>query len=397
MRQFLFTLVSFVVVTVAAPSGATVMNFTGEMFIRIGQTIPPATLTGSGTASLQQTAGGKVTQLTIPQGFFSKRTFLPVPNAFPIIQVVLTAPLVPVTEHDPQSEAVTVTIHTQQSQGTPVMTRTRTGLTNQSIRLATPLVTGVTSAGVCNPDPAHLVSTPATPMGGLRKRGIKCPGGGLAGFGGLGGSALVGLFFAPVNTHTVLSSFNAIGTLVHSAGSSSTTGAFVHTKGSQATHKPDFAQPIQNLAVPLSKVGEGSMTTVTGGGIRVTVSGAGWTTRTASIYNPTNHPEIHIPYTFHFPTGVRASRTVVPSQSIDNAAVTGTTEMVTGSQGTTGMGKLQIQLVSPVQVLNNATDEYSNTIVEITLTQAPEPGATALFFGGMGAVSLLYGMRRRRK
>jgi hypothetical protein len=355
MRKLLFALTSFVAVTLAAPSRATVMDFTGEMFIRIGATIPPATLTGSGTASLQTSAGGRVTQLTIPKGFFSNRTFLPVPNAFPIIQVVLTG--------------------------------TAGGLTNQTIM--------VTDAGVCNPDPAHISSFPPTGMGNVPKRGINCPGGGLAGFGGLGGTAFVGLFFAPVNSHTPFSSFAPIGTLVHTPGSSSTASFFTHTNGSQATFKPNFPVPIQNLAVPLSKVGEGSITTVTGGGIRVTVSGAGWTTGTAAIYNPTIHPQTHVPLTYHFPVGPRASRTVLPSQSLSKPT-SGTTETLMGGQGTTGMGKLQIQLVSPVQVLNNATDAFSNTIVQITLTQAPEPGELFLLGLGMVAFSLYGGWRMRK-
>jgi hypothetical protein len=367
MRKILFALISFVVVTVAAPSGATVMQFTGVMDIRIGLSIPPGTLEASGMATLQQTAGGKITQLTIPSSFIADRTFLPVPNAFPIIQVVLTG----VGGGSPGG-------------GNPLL--------NSSIML--------TYGNTCDaghlapyPPPTVHLSGSATQMqvpGELR--GIRCPGGKLAGFGGLKGSAFVGIFFSPWIGHTTFSFSTQTATQVHTPGSTITGGLQTgHGPGSQATFPGGFPVPIQNLEVPLTKVGVGSMITTTGGGIRVTVSAAGWTTGTATIFNPTNKVKVHLPQTTH----IFGSNTLEASQSLTTR--TGTTEMITGFQGTTGMGKLQIQLVSPVQVLNNATNEYSNTVVKLTLTEAPEPGATALFFGGIGAVSLLYGIRRRRK
>jgi hypothetical protein len=367
MRKFLFALVSFVVVTVAAPSGAAVMNFTGALDIRIGLSIPPGRLVGSGTATLQQTAGGKITQLTIPPSFLSDRTFLPVPNAFPIIQVVLTG----VGGGSPGG-------------GNPLL--------NSSIMLT---YGNTCDAGHLAPYPPatiHVTGSGTQMQVPGKLRGIRCPGGKLAGFGGLDGSAFVGIFFAPVSAHTTFSSTFPTATLLHTAASSTTAGLQTgHGPGSQETFPGGFPIPIQNLEVPLTKVGVGSMITTTGGGIRVTVSAAGWTTGTATIYNATVKVKVHLPLTTHIP----GSNSFTASQDVTTD--TGTTETFMGFQGTTGMGKLQIQLVSPVLVLNNATDEYSNTTVKLTLTQAPEPGATALFFGGIGAVSLLYGVRRRRK
>jgi hypothetical protein len=132
------------------------------------------------------------------------------------------------------------------------------------------------------------------------------------------------------------------------------------------------------------------MITTTGAGIRVTVSAAGWTTGTAAIYNPTAAVQVHLPLTTHIP----GSNSFTASQNVTTD--TGTVETLMGFQGTTGMGKLQIQLVTPVQVLNNATDEYSNTVVKLTLTQAPEPGELLLL--GLGVVAFsLYGAWRMRE
>jgi hypothetical protein len=344
MRKLLFALTSVIAVTVAPPSRATVMDFTGEMFVRIGATIPPGILTGSGTASLQTSTGGKVTQLTIPPGFFSDRTFLPVPNAFPIIQVVLTG----VAGANP--------------------------LRNHTIML--------TDGNGC--DAGHLTS-----FGNGNLRGVRCPGGKLAGFGGLDGSAFVGLFFSQGSFHTSVSS-TSFAALVHTPGSSTTAASSQHTFGSGVTFGDDFPLPVANLSVPLSNVGSGSRTTITAGGIRITVTGAGWTTGTAAIYNPTNSVFVHLPGTTHLPNSI----SFVASQSFPTD--TGSVETLMGFQGTTGMGKLQIQLVTPVQVLNNATNEFSNTIARITLTQAPEPGELLLL--GLGVVAFsLYGTWRMRQ
>ncbi len=169
---------------------------------------------------------------------------------------------------------------------------------------------------------------------------VVCPGGGLAGFGGLTGVALVGLF-----------SFT-----------SHTTGSVYSTPLQHAVGSTSLPLPLNNLAVPVSNVGNGSFITAMGGGILVSLSGAGWTTGTITIIDPLDL----------------------------------TTEMAQGSQMQTPSG-FTVQLVTPTQVFNNATDEFANTLTRLSVTiTTPEPAVTLLFFGALSTLALLYGLRRRK-
>jgi hypothetical protein len=186
---------------------------------------------------------------------------------------------------------------------------------------------------------------------------VSCPGGGLAGFGTIQGDALIGIFF----THTA--------------------GSFTGTN------------TVANLHIELSPVGAGSTWTESALGITLQVTGAGWTTGTAGVYNPTAPILTHAPSSFHvFPTV-----SFYASQSV--TAAFGTTRTFMGGR-VTGPGSNfhtdAITLVSPVQTFNNAFGEFMPVLATISVHLVPEPGALVLLGTGMAAF-LLYGRRLRRR
>ncbi len=190
MRTLLSLLAGAVLLLGPTPGRATLFDFTGSLSLEIGS-LDPAVLPAITAAqvNITTTAGGNAIQsLTLPKSQFAERVFLPVPNNFPIIQIVLTG-----------------RVHT-------VGSSTETGpLKNDQIVLTRG---GNCDAGHLTRSPTH---TPGSQPGPLR--GIRCPGGGLAGFGALNGTALVGIFKAQFTTliHTFFSSVSAIpiGTAVH--------------------------------------------------------------------------------------------------------------------------------------------------------------------------------------
>jgi hypothetical protein len=130
--------------------------------------------------------------------------------------------------------------------------------------------------------------------------------------------------------------------------------------------------PGANLTIPLAVAGAGSMFNATSSlGITVMLSGAGWTTGTASVVNP--------------------------------QLLTTVTQM--GGQGPnvpTGGGNSagSIVMVSPLQVYNNATGGYLPSFAVWTLNYlkpaVPEPGVLLLL--GSGVVGLaVYGRRKMKK
>jgi hypothetical protein len=283
----------------AAPASAASVPFSGSLAVQIG-TLPPIPVSGSGTATVNGSAGGHpITSLTIPASAFSTSLTVAVPNAFPIVQLAF-----PVLANGPIS---------------------------------------VASGGGCTAGHPNLI----------------CPGTGLAGFGGVVGTALVGIFFT------------------HTAGSGS------------------GSQPVANLSVPLGVVGAGSTTLATSLGITVQVSGAGWTTGTASVFNPTAQVLTHNPSTFHqFPTV-----TFTASQSIPVPGSTGTLVSFAGTRSTNPTSNFNtdtITLVSPIQIFNNATSAFIPSLASVSLHFIPEPGQLLMLGSGLAAL-LLYGRRRMRK
>jgi len=126
--------------------------------------------------------------------------------------------------------------------------------------------------------------------------------------------------------------------------------------------------PGANLTIPLAVAGAGSMFNATSSlGITVMLSGAGWTTGTASV------------------TTANGTVTQMGGQNIG----------VTAMQG-------NIVLVSPLQVYNNATSAFLPSFVRWTLNYAkepvvvPEPGMLLLLGSGVVGLSL-YGRSRMRK
>lgn len=162
-------------------------SIAGELELRIGGA-PPVVVPGSGPA-LVSTSGpglrGSITGLAIPAGLFATAVTVPIPNAFSLVEMRLGGP----------------------GASGPFQ--------NQGI--------SVQSGGTC---------TAGHPN-------VTCAGGGLAGSGGLSGSALF---------------------------------AFL-----------DTASQIQNLSLPLSVVGGGSTTNGQSTPFLAAISGAGWTTGGVSV------------------------------------------------------------------------------------------------------------------
>jgi hypothetical protein len=186
---------------------------------------------------------------------------------------------------------------------------------------------------------------------------VSCPGGGLAGFGGLQGTARVGLFFT------------------HTAGSSSGT------------------QPAANLTVPLGAVGGGSTAAAQGSGITLQVSGAGWTTGTVGVYNPT------APLLSHIPSTVHAFPTLTFEASASFTVGTATTETFVGSRDTIPEDTFftdTLTLVSPVQIFNNAQGSFAPSVATISIQLLPEPGALLLLGAGIAALRV-YGRHRSKQ
>jgi hypothetical protein len=178
----------------------------------------------------------------------------------------------------------------------------------------------------------------------------------LAGFGPLIGTALVGIFFT------------------HTGGSGSGT------------------QPVANLAVPLGVVGAGSTTMATSLGITVQVSGAGWTTGHAFVYNATAPVLTHVPSSFHvFPTISFTASQSIPAGYGTVATFTGSKVTDPGSSFNTDT----ITLVSPVQIFNNAPGAFIPSVAQISIHLVPEPGELLLL--GLGIVGLTLWGRRRMK
>lgn len=294
---------------VASSASAAVVPFTGVLSLQIGG-LPTIPIPGSGVATVNGSArGDAIGSLMLPSrafvpvartgpipGQFGSTIALPVPNAYPIVWLALQV----------ANGAITVT-----------------------------------SGGSC---------TAGHPN-------VSCPGGGLAGFGGLMGTARVGLF------------------LTHTGGSSSGT------------------QPVANLSMPLGVVGGGSTTSAQGFGITVQVSGAGWTTGTVGVYNPTATLVGHVPYTFHvFPSFSFVASTSGPIG-------TGTTKAFRGGRDTIPDGTFftdTITLVSPVQVFNNAQGMFTPSVATISIQLLPEPGALLLLGAGIAALTL-YGRHRAKR
>lgn len=149
---------------------------------------------------------------------------------------------------------------------------------------------------------------------------VECPGRGVAGFGGLDGTAVI--------------------------------GGLTHTAGSGA-----LTFPAPAFSVALAPVGSGSTTTATG----VRLSGAGWTTGTVSVYNPT----------------------------------AGTTQFLAGTRDRSGL-----TLVSPVQLdIDGIGAVPSFATLRIRLLEEPgPPGRRPMTIGFLGLLlaGVAIWMRRRR-
>jgi hypothetical protein len=309
LLRTLLVLALFASSSVANSGSAAVVPFTGVLSLKIG-TLPTIPIPGSGVATVNGSAGSDtISSLVLPARAFvpvvpnppipgsTRSTIaLPVPNAFPIVWLAL--------------------------------------------RVANGTIT-VTSGGSC---------TAGHPN-------VSCPGGGLAGFGGLTGTARVGLFFT------------------HTAASSSGT------------------QPVANLSVPLGVVGGGSTASAQGLGITVQVSGAGWTTGTVGVYNPTATLVGHVPSTFHvFPTLTFVASTSAPIG-------TGTTPTFMGGRDTIPGGTFftdTLTLVSPIQIFNNAQGAFAPSVAAISIQLLPEPGALLLLGAGIAALTV-YGRHRAKR
>jgi len=132
--------------------------------------------------------------------------------------------------------------------------------------------------------------------------------------------------------------------------------------------------PGANLTIPLAVAGAGSMFNATSSlGITVMLSGAGWTTGTATVFNPQ----------------LLTTATAMGGQG-PNVNVGG------------GLSAGSIVMVSPLQVYNNATGAYLPSFATWTLNYlkpevvVPEPGVLLLL--GSGVVGLVvYGRRKMKK
>lgn len=269
----------------AAPAGAAVVSFRGSLSVQIGD-LPEVIVAGAGVATVNGSGSGPpVTALAIPGGVFATVATLPVDNFFPIVRVQVS-------------------------------------LVNQPI--------SVNFGGTCTAGATRLT----------------CPGGGLAGFGGLSGMALVGLFFT------------------HTAGSG--TGS----------------RPVANLSIPLSIAGLGGTAMATGLGVQVTASGAGWTTG-GVMWKPYHEPNsvyLMCPKRVRRRFGRRTSAT--PCSAF-------------GSRSTTSATFLggNLQLVSPGHVSTNVTPpEGDGVVVAVRIHFVPEPATIVLLAAGV--LLLLAGRRR---
>lgn len=190
---------------------------------------------------------------------------------------------------------------------------------------------------------------------------MTCPGGRLAGFGGLSGTALLGIFF----------------TTTHTAGSAINSGT----------------NPVANLVVPLGIIGGGS-TVMTGGlGIYVKVEGAGWTTGTIKAINPTQPSFIHVSATNH----VFPSLSFLPSTTLIGTEPT--TFTLAGSRQTntaSGFNTATLTLVTPIQTFTTATGMFNAGFAQLTIHLVPEPATLVLVSAGIGSL-VLYGRRRTKR
>ena len=271
----------------AGSARAAQVEFTGELSLAIGD-LPAFSIQGSGIATVNaSSAGGPITQLVIPAGVFSTSVTLAVPNAFPIVGIGLRS-------------VVNPTISVQ-------------------------------SSGGC---------TKNHPL-------LSCPGTGLAGFAGLSGAAVVGVFSQ------------------HSAASGT--------------------QPVANLVVPLGVVGGASTVQTDVLGLTVIVSGAGWTTGTAAIYSPTAPYYLHFGYTVH----VIPSPTAYASESTQTG--TGVVYYVQGTRNTSpgsGFDGGALSLVTPIQIFATGFGFLPPSFVSIRIELMPEPHRVL----GMAAAALAFAL-----
>lgn len=168
--------VAVLALAMAGPADAANVPFTGTLSIQIGEMLPPLSIDGSGTAVVNGSGGGPaISQLTIPQGAFA-------------------------------------TVYSGSASSSLPFTWVELNLANKTIALSSP--------GAC---------TPTHPN-------VSCPGGNLAGFGGLSANLLL--------------------------------------------------SGVANLNIPLSVIGSGSTVQKSLGGFQAYLSGAGWTTGTVKVFNP---------------------------------------------------------------------------------------------------------------
>jgi hypothetical protein len=189
---------------------------------------------------------------------------------------------------------------------------------------------------------------------------VVCPGTGLHGFGGLRGRLFLDALF--VGTHMTTSS--------------------------------TLTFPI-TLSIPPSFIGGGSMGTGTILGTGVQIWGAGWTTGTVSVQNPTPTIFTHVPSTFHvFPT-----LTFTGSQSVP--ADYGTTQTAMGSRMTNPGSDFRtdsITLVSPIMIVLSppSVGVYVPSMARLEMHLLPEPGAVLLVGTGIAAFAV-YARRLRKR
>jgi len=131
-------------------------------------------------------------------------------------------------------------------------------------------------------------------------------------------------------------------------------------------YDPCSASPVTNLSVPLSVVGQGGTVTVMGA-INLTIVGAPWTTGTASLFG--------------------AGGTPITRMGSRHGAVSGMTSTAAASG--------QLNLVTPIFISMNLSQQTIFTFARLSLHFVPEPATFGLVAAGLAGLAVV-GRRRLR-